>query len=65
MTAGNSTCINQTDARNEFVNGIISGGATSISIDEHIGAALYIKPLPDPKTCWSFLIRTKNPKARL
>ena len=26
--------------------------------------ALYTKPLPDPKTCWSFLIRTENPKAR-
>jgi len=43
MAAGNSTCINQTDARTKFVDGIVSGGTTSIGIDEYIGGGVIHK----------------------
>ena len=43
MAAGNSACINQTDARTESVDGIVSGRTTSISTDEHIGGGVIHK----------------------
>jgi len=43
MAAGNSTLTNQTDARTDFVNGIVSGGTAPISINEHIGGGVVHK----------------------
>jgi len=43
MAGSNSACINQSDARTEFVDGIVSGGITPISIDEHIRGGIIHK----------------------